>query len=111
MEEKYLGKIINVEFGQDSDRPFMFGLQLTFGFEGGGVTDGGQYTFNLNNEPWLKSGKYKDKWIYIEDQMIFIDKILTDAKVNYVSQLKGKPIEVIIENQIFKDFRILTEVL
>ena len=38
-------------------------------------------------------------------------EILKDAKVNYVSQLVGKPVEVEIEDNMFKDFRILTEVL
>ena len=38
-------------------------------------------------------------------------KILKDAKVNYVSELLGKPVEVTLEDGVFKDFRILTEVL
>ena len=41
----------------------------------------------------------------------YIDRILEDAKVNYVSELLNKPVEVTIENNTFKDFRILTEVL
>ena len=40
-----------------------------------------------------------------------IYQILQDAKVNYVSQLVNKPVEVVIEKNTFKDFRILTEVL
>ena len=39
------------------------------------------------------------------------NKLLNDAKVNYVSQLINKPVEVTIEDRIFKSFRILTEVL
>lgn len=31
--------------------------------------------------------------------------------VNYVSELLGKPVEVTLEDGVFKDFRILTEVL
>lgn len=38
-------------------------------------------------------------------------QVLKDAKVNYVSQLINKPVEVTIEKNTFKDFRILTEVL
>ena len=41
----------------------------------------------------------------------FISKILKDAKCNYVSELKNKPVEVTIERNTFKSFRILTEVL
>ena len=40
-----------------------------------------------------------------------LDLILQDAKVVYVSQLINKPVEVEIEDNTFKDFRILTEVL
>lgn len=40
-----------------------------------------------------------------------VNQILKDAKVNYVSELLNKPVEVTIENNTFKDFRILTEVL
>lgn len=41
----------------------------------------------------------------------FVNDILKAAKVNYVSELINKPVEVTIENDTFKDFRILTEVL
>lgn len=37
--------------------------------------------------------------------------ILKDAKVSSVSGLIGKPVEVTLEGNLFKDFRILTEVL
>lgn len=40
-----------------------------------------------------------------------VNQILKDAKVNYVSELVNKPVEVTMENNTFKDFRILTEVL
>ena len=40
-----------------------------------------------------------------------VNQILKDAKVNYVSELVNKPVEVTMENNTFKDCRILTEVL
>ena len=40
-----------------------------------------------------------------------VNQILKDAKVNYVSELVNKQVEVTMENNTFKDFRILTEVL
>lgn len=43
--------------------------------------------------------------------MEFVNDILKAAKVNYVSELINKPVEVTIENNTFKNFRILTEVL
>jgi len=107
-EEKVLGKISYAEFGQYPDRPFMFGLQLCFEFPYGGVCDGGKYTVNISPEcRWEES----DRQQAITKMIEHVNKILTDAKVNYVSQLKGKPVEVTLEGNMFKDFRILTEVL
>jgi hypothetical protein len=40
-----------------------------------------------------------------------IDKILTDAKVDSVDKLKGKPVEVTFDGTTLKDWRILKEVL
>lgn len=47
----------------------------------------------------------------LAESLDFVAKILKDAKVNYVSELLGKPVEVTLEDGVFKDFRILTEVL
>jgi len=111
MEEKSLGKITFAEFGQCSDRPFLFGLHLCFEFGGGGsgCCVGSKYMVNISKEC---------KWKNIEDRqkrmleiIEFTDETLKDAKVNYVSELINKPVEVTLENSWFKDFRILTEVI
>jgi len=108
VKQKVLGKITHAEFGQYPDRPFLFGLQLCFEFPSSGVGDGGRYAVNISPEcRWEKSERQQAITIMIEH----VNKILTDAKVNYVSQLKGKPVEVTLEGNMFKDFRILTEVL
>ena len=41
----------------------------------------------------------------------FIYDLLSAAGCDYVSGLVGKPVEVVFENNTFKEFRILTEVL
>lgn len=41
----------------------------------------------------------------------YIVRTLEHAKVEKVSQLVGKPVEVTLEGNMFKSFRILTEVL
>ena len=93
MQEKQLGKIDFAEFGTIKDYPFLIGLQLGF---------------QLGDKTWIGNGvKYTVNIQTIE----FINDILKDAKVNYVSELINKPVEVTIENNTFKDFRILTEVL
>lgn len=109
MQEKQLGKIDFAEFGTIKDYPFLIGLQL--GFQLGDKTwigNGVRYTVNIN--PDWKLGPEK-RMIAVTQTIEFINDILKAAKVNYVSELINKPVEVTIENNTFKDFRILTEVL
>ena len=109
MTGKILGKITFAEFGTFTDYPFLIGLQLGFHLgDGGEIMDGGKYTVNIS--PACKWGD-QSRADAITKSVEFVDKILRDAKVNHVSQLMGKPVEVTIENNTFKDFRILTEVL
>ena len=108
MNNKTLGKIVYAEFGRYPERPFLFGLQLGFEFKGSGIFDGGRYTVNISDAcRWERS----EKLDALEEMINHTNKILADAKVDCVSQLIGKPVEVILENHTFKDFRILTEVL
>jgi hypothetical protein len=109
MTGKILGKINFAEYGTIRDYPFLIGLQLGFKLgDGGGIMDGGQYTINIGKEcKWEKSERANAVTVSIEK----VYQILKDAKVNYVSQLINKPVEVTIEKNCFKDFRILTEVL
>lgn len=109
MVEKILGKIVDAQFGFYPDRPFLMGLQLEFKFKCGGVGDGARYTVNISDDC---------KWEFEEDRhkaflhMIkHLEKVLKNANVNYVSELINKPVEVILDGNCFKDFRILTEVL
>jgi hypothetical protein len=43
--------------------------------------------------------------------MRYVSKLLKDAKVNSVDELKGKPVEVTFDGNMLKEWRILTEVL
>ena len=107
-EEKLLGKIDFVEFGLYPDRPFMYGLILGFSFPACVVMDGGKYTVNISKDcRWTEAERQEA----ITKQAEFISGILSDAKCNYVSELKNKPVEVTIQNKTFKGFRILTEVM
>lgn len=105
---KELGKITFAEYGTIKDYPFLIGLQLGFHMDETTVMDGGKYTVNIS--PECKWGIF-DREDTITKSVEEINRILKDAKVNYVSELVNKPVEVIIENNMFKDFRILTEVL
>ena len=104
-EEKLLGKIISAEFGLHKDYPF-YGLILEFKCSNKNV--GCDYTVNISKEcRWEESERQEA----ITKNAEFVSKILKDAKCNYVSELKNKPVEVTIEGNTFKSFRILTEVL
>lgn len=108
MITKELGKITFAEFGTIKDYPFLIGLQLGFRMGGSSVMDGGKYTVNISPEcKW----KELNREVTITKSIEEIDQILKYAKVNYVSELLNKPVEVTMESNTFKDFRILTEVL
>lgn len=109
MTEQVLGKITSAEYGMVSDYPFLFGLQLYFKLGNAtGIGCGSKYTFNISNEcRWTK----EERQIAITNSIDELHQILIAAKVDYVSQLVGKPVEVTIESNTFKNFRILTEVI
>lgn len=101
-----IGKISNVLFGRQKDYPFLFGLQLTFTGKGWGVT--GSYMVNISDECRWERYDRREAITKIVDR---INRILTDAKVTDVYELKNVPVEVTFDGQLFHDFRILTEVL
>ena len=108
MREKLLGKIDFAEYGTMKEFPFLIGLQLGFSMNGCGVMDGGKYTVNVSKEcKWSD----RERVQAITSSVEKVHEILKAAKCNYVSELVGKPVEIAIENNTFKDFRILTEVL
>lgn len=109
MNGKYLGKITRAEFGTVRDYPFLMGLQLDFSFDGSCCSCGDKYTVNIGSG--CKWSDQNERQATITKHIDEVHQILTAAKVNYVSQLVGKPVEVTIEDNTFKDFRILTEVL
>lgn len=109
MTEKVLGKITSANFGQVKDYPFLFGLQLYFKLgDGSLVGSGSTYTINISEEcRWEKS----EREAAIVHMIETTNKTLEDAKVNFIHDLINKPVEVEIDKNTFKDFRILTEVL
>lgn len=108
MDGKFLGKIDLVEYGTVIDYPSFMGLILGFTMSGYEVMSGMKYTVNISPECRWEETERQDA---ITKNVEFIHNILKDAKVKYVSELIGKPVEVTIEKNTFKDFRILTEVL
>lgn len=109
MTGRFLGKIIWAEYGMVPDCPLWFGLQLLFKLGDSSYIDcGGKYTENIGEAcEWTT----EERQCGITKSVDEVHKILKDAKVDYVSQLVGKPVEVEIDGNTFRSFRILTEVL
>lgn len=109
MGELVLGKITKAEYGHSPNFKGMFGIHLSFEFPSGGIADGEKYLLNISPEFKWENEDEKHRMFMNQQEEIY--KVLTDAKVNYVSQLVNKPVEITINNRFFKKFRILTEVL
>ena len=110
--KKELGKIVKVEFGFGGYQECMFGLSLTFEGSFGGVCDfiSGYWYESITISEYTKWTEEDRSRARIE-MIKRVDKILSDAKVSSISELKNKPVEVIFENSQLKEWRILTEVL
>ena len=108
MEEKKLGKIISINFGGNH----YFGLHITFGGDGWAVSDA-RGPWNPINTQVTEYTRWteEDRSRIFDETSRFLAQILSDAKKEYVDQLKGIPVEVTFEGNLLKEWRILTEVL
>jgi len=111
-DKKLLGKISEVYFGLGGYQECQIGLHLTFDMNGyGGCRDFAAWDPTLvkhdNNCKWSEESRDKQ----FAEIIRFVSKILSEAKVDRVEKLKGKPVEITVENGCIKDWRILTEVL
>jgi len=107
MAKTKLGKIASVRFGRCDDSPFLFGIffELSFG------CCGASFNESYNISPDCKWSCEGEKQAAFMSMCEYVNGLLNDAKVNYVDELKGKPIEVTVENRMVQSFRILTEVI
>lgn len=108
--ETRLGKLSKVKFGFGGYQDSQVGLSVTIDMVGSGVQDfiGGGWSFPPD--------KYC-KWT-IQDQtnayggtLRKVTKLMKEAKVDDVSKLEGKPVEVTLDGNLLQSWRILTEVL
>lgn len=109
MDGKHLGKIIkDVALVLNSDN--RFGPVFTLSMNEGDQVDDTRWalppvykaTFTKSEGEWSSA---------LRDAYSVIYLLMRDAKVTEFSQLKGKPIEVTIEGNALKHWRILTEVI
>jgi hypothetical protein len=109
---KELGKIVSAKFGFGGYQEAMFGLSLEFrmGIAGGcGTFINGGWNNSIKSDEckWTEPERSKMK-VEMCDK---IQKILTDAKVSSVDELVNVPVELVFEDGMLKDWRVLNEVL
>ena len=107
--EKMLGKISNAHFGFEADRPFLFGLELSFMGDGWG-TISPAYMVNMGEN--CKWSSPLERQRVVTENMDKIREIMKKAKITDIKDLKGIPVEVTFnDNGYFESFRVLEEVL
>lgn len=113
--DKVLGKIIKADFGRHDDYPNI-GFFLEFRLHGRGNVKNCNTSSAVIGVPdeVVYPDIYPTRTQHLEamsDVLYKVHKTLQDARVLHVSQLVGKPVEVTLVGNLFRDFRILTEVL
>jgi len=111
---KRIGKIQHVSFGLGGYQNAQLGISFTLGSDkdGWGVGDfkgnwDAETIEHSKNCEWTEEERDKS---YAET-MRYLSKLLRQAKVKDVSELKGIPVEVTFEGNVLKEWRILEEVL
>ena len=113
MTEKMLGKISRATYGLGGYQGVQLGIHLAFEGKGWGCG----HSDCVWDYEFTESPDAHTKWSETDrtNRMITINRklsrFLKEAKVDSVSELAGIPVEVTFENNGFKEFRILTEVL
>lgn len=112
--EKKLGKISNIEFGLGGYNDACIGMTLTFEgigfgcvhFESGGWSN----TLIEHTEycKWTEDDRAKQQSLLIQK----IDKLLSEAKICNINDLKNQPVELTFDDsRTLKSWRLLTAVL
>jgi hypothetical protein len=111
MQGTFLGKIQAIKFGLNGSR---IGLFYTLAFN---LCSEVQSSDTVWDPEQVKVTEYSE-WTEVDrnkelaELMRYISKILADAKVDDITKLAGKPIELVInEYHSLESWRILTEVL
>lgn len=109
MIEKRLGKIQEIYVGSGGYDGAMFGVTVTLGGSAWGVGDfkGTWSADPSDHAKWTKTDQLKNWGITME----WLKNLLRDANVSTVDGLKNIPVEITMENNTLKSWRILTEVI
>lgn len=112
MSEKVLGKIDRISLGMGGYQDAMFGLHIDLKLSNGFYVSDSDcfWGYDIKSDEctkWCESDR-EQKWGKI---MTRIAKLCHQAKVDSFVKLKGIPVEVEIEYDGLKSWRILDEVL
>jgi len=110
--KKELAKIRSVSFGQGGYQDAQFGLNLDFEGKGigCGAFVGGGWDYSIEVDEYTKWTE-EDRAKQMAEMCKTISQILRDAKCSTVDQLKNKPVELSIDVNVLRSWRILEEVL
>ncbi len=111
MTVKKIGKIKSVSFGMGGYDGVMLGISFEFGSDKDrwGVCDfkGTWASDPSKHAEWTK----KEQTVLWGEMVRFIGQLLKEANVSDINDLKDIPVEVELEGNSLKRWRILTEVI
>lgn len=110
MSETKLGKIRKVRYGFGGYQDAMFGIGFDLDMKGSGVGDfWGMWPTSMWSEraQWTKEDAIREHG----EIAMRLAKLMKEANVEDVKQLEGIPVEVTLDRNTLKSWRILTEVL
>lgn len=101
---KEIGYIEKVTFGKGGYNDDMIGILLCFKGKNWIVNDDRlTWDWNIVKDEWIK-----DRDIAYRDMVIFLSKLLSDAKVNTIEELVGIPVEIEFDRRnSIVDFNII----
>jgi hypothetical protein len=106
---KVLGKIEKAFFGMGGYQDAMIGIGFNLSGDGGMVHDfwGDWATKHSEGCQWT----HAERITRLGEVSWRIRELLSDARVDTVERLAGKPIEITYDGMMLKSWRVLTEVL
>lgn len=109
--ETRLGKIESLRVGMGGYQDAMFGVTVCLSMQGSGVSDfkgmWGQDIKVGEHTKWSETDRSRQ----FDDLVRWMDDQCRLAKVDDVMKLVGKPVEVTLDGNTLKSWRLLTEVL
>jgi hypothetical protein len=104
-----IGKINSISFGHGGYQDAMIGVTFDLGGKAWGVGDfWGTWSMKRSEScQWTEADRIK----ILGETVMKLNKLLEEAKVSDLKDLKDVPVEVSFENNTLKSWRILTEVI